>query len=257
MKTIKKYQSGFSIIEIFVVLFVLGLVGFIGYTFMSQNNKQISASKPAAQTKKTDISLQNLGLESIDSVLVDSNALREYDSKGLKGFYVFGDKLGGKSDTRINPNFEFASLKVGTKVVSAIDGIVAFTKEQPESGDTEVFIQPKEGSIWTIGYDHIANVAVKKGDEIKAGDVIGEPAAQGNGALRFEIQINKDENGTTTHVCPSSLLDERVKGEVLHELFHMMESWESTTGLELYDTTLQNPIGCLKKTMSIDEAEGR
>lgn len=175
---------------------------------------------------------------------------------GLKGFYVFGEKLGGKTDTRLNPNFEYASLKSGSKVISAIDGIVAFIKEQAESKDSEVFIQPKEGSAWTIGYDHISNVVVKKGAAIKAGDTIGEPAIQNNGLFRFEIQINKDENSSTVHYCPSTLLAASVADKWLADLMAMQDKWESTTGLELYDVSSQTPTGCLKKTMTPSQAEG-
>ena len=47
--------------------------------------------------------LQNLGLASYDSIQLDPNALREFATFGLKGFYVFGDTLQGG---RRNPTFE-------------------------------------------------------------------------------------------------------------------------------------------------------
>ena len=214
---------------------------------MSVNNGKTPAVEP-------DIILQNLGLASFDSVDITKNATREYSDKGLKGFYVFGDKLSGG---RTNPNFEYASLKSNTKVISAIDGIVAFIKEQSDSKDSEVFIQPKEGSAWTVGYDHISNLVVKKGAAIKAGDVIGEPAVQNNGLLRFEIQINKDENNTTIHYCPTTLLAANLKSKWVNELIAMQNNWNSTTGLSLYNISSQDPIGCLKKTMTPSEAEGQ
>lgn len=247
-------QSGFAHLGLLLLIFaVSAVIGFVGFKVIKQNQ-----GKPVSTNLADDkLELQNVGLANMESVLVTEDALREYDSMGLKGFYPFGDKLGGKTDTRINPNFEFASLKEGTEVISALDGVVAFIKEQPGSGDSEVFIQPKDGSMWTVGYDHITSVVVQKGQAIKAGAVIGKPARQGNGALRFEIQVNRDQASTTTHVCPSTLLASAVKDTVLGELAAMQQEWNTTTGRELYNIAAQNPVGCLKTTMSVNEAEGR
>lgn len=246
------------ILLIVAVITVVGVVGFRVFQqgTSSEPNDDSNQSGQAIEGESM-IELQNFGLASMDSVLVTSSALSEYDSMGLKGFYPFGDKLGGKEDTRLNPTFEFSSLKEGSKVISAIDGIVAFIKEQPDTGDSEVFIQPKDNSMWTVGYDHISSVAVKKGDSIKAGAVIGDPTPQGNGALRFEIQVNKDQSGVTTHVCPSTLLAADVKSVTLQELATMQQAWNTVTGRPLYDVAAQNPVGCLKTTMTVNEAEGR
>lgn len=259
---LSKNQKGVAHIGIILlVLLVLGVAGFVGYRVATHQTSSGShdshnthtAEEHTAATAEPDVALQNFGLASLDSVLVSKDALREYN-RGLKGFYVFGDTLSGN---RLNPNFEFAALKPGTKVVSAIDGIVGFIKQQPESNDYEVFIQPKENSMWTIGYDHLVNVSVKKGDAVKAGTELGEPAMQGNGFTRFEIQINKDQNGQTTHICPSTLLTANVKDSLLASLKGMQEKWESVSGLDLYDTAKQTPIGCLEKTLTPAQAEGR
>ncbi len=257
MKQIHSNQSGIAHLVAIMVIVVLGIVGLVGWQVLSKDNSSKVSSPSSAnpsEESESDIALQNVGLESIGDVAINQYAVREYASQGLKGFYVFGDKLSGG---RSNPNFEFSSLEEGTKVVSAIDGIVAHITEQTETKDSEVFIQPKDGSVWTIGYDHIVNLAVKKGDTVKAGDVIGEPAVQNNGLTRFEIQINKDEDGQTTHYCPSTLLATSVKEKLLAELGAMQTEWETETGLELYDLTTQDPVGCIKKTMTPSDAEGR
>jgi preprotein translocase subunit SecF len=191
----KTNQNGFSAVAALLVVVVIALVGLAGWRVSTksdgidskQQQQTASSNNSSASSKEPDLELQNIGLQSIEDVEVTTQAVREYRSNGLKGFYVFGDKLSGN---RLNPNFEYASLRSGAKAVSAIDGVVAFIKEQASNKDSEVFIQPKEGSKWTVGYDHLINVTVKKGDVIKAGDVIGEPAPQNNGLLRFEIQIN-------------------------------------------------------------------
>lgn len=257
---LKTNQSGFGHIALILGIVVILAIGFVGWGVYSNSSSEDSTKTNSSETKdqkavekEADIALENLGLASLDSIDVTTQATREFSSNKLKGFYVFGDKLSGG---RTNPNFEYASVKPGSPVVSAIDGIVGFINQQPDTKDYEVFIQPKEGSVWTIGYDHLTDVAVKKGDTVKAGDVLGKPAAQNNGLLRFEMQINKDENGQTTHYCPTTLLAANVRDKWQAELTTMQNSWESKTGLELYDLTAQDPVGCLAKTLTPKQAEG-
>lgn len=267
---LKQNQNGFSPIIIVGLILVLGVAGFAGYRVMNNDknndpkNTQQTSTKQGSENGQTqknnqpekDIELQNFGLASLDSIEITSNALREFDSKGMKGFYVFGDKLPGN---RQNPNFEYSSLKADTQAVSSIDGIIVNINAQTDNAgaDFEVFIKPSEDSYWIVAYDHLVNLKVKKGDKVKAGQVLGEPATQNNGALRFEMQINKEIGSDATHVCPSTILAPDKKEKLLAELKTVLNSWESQTGKELYNTESQNPVGCIKPTLTPAEAEGR
>lgn len=252
-----RQETGSMHLALLLGVVVLAVIGIVGWRVMSAEDKQPTAQQTTGKSEEStapeaDIVLQNFGLASLASVDVTTQALREYESKGLKGFYAFGESLSGG---RINPNFEFASLKAGAKVVAAIDGVIGFVKEQPESKDYEVFLQPKENSKWTIGYDHLVNVTVAQGAMVKAGDVLGEPAMQNNGLTRFEIQVNKDENGKTTHLCPSSLVSD---GQLLKELAGMMSDWETTSGIDLYTFAETDLVGCKgQTTLTPEQAEGR
>lgn len=266
MLKIHRNQNGFSPAIVPLVIVMLAVVGFAIFRVVGSSNEQ-GATKEAnnepskSQTvqvtkeQEKDIELQNFGIATLSDVVVTKDALREFKDKGLKGFYVFGDALPGG---RQNPNFEFASLQPTTEVIAAIDGVVVNIKEQTEVGvtDNEVFIQPKEGSAWTVGYDHLVNIKVKRGDSVKAGDVLGNPAPQNNGAYRFELQINKD-TASTTHICPSTIVAATVKEKLLGELKTMLEAWEQQTGFELYDIAAQKPIGCIQPTLTPTQAEGR
>lgn len=242
---------------------VLALVLTKKDTTSNQNSQQESRSATEAPASEDRLELQNFGLSAIapynktsgtsGDVAISTDALRDLD-RGLKGFYVFGESLEGN---RLNPNFEFASVKDGSKIIAAIDGVVSFVKEQPETGDKEVFLQPKANSIWTVGYDHLTNVTVKQGDTVTSGDVLGEAAKQNNGVRRFEIQINKDINGTTTHVCPSTILSPIVKDSLLADLLTLQTAWETFSGKDLYKTESQSVIGCLYQTLTVEQAEGR
>jgi hypothetical protein len=256
-------QTGSLHLALILGVVVVAVTGLVGWRVMSAEDEKStnSTSQQSASNanqnaaEESDIVLQNFGLTTLDSVDINPYAVREFNSQGLKGFYAFGEPLSGG---RLNPTFEFASLKSGTKVVAAIDGIVAFIKEQPETKDYEVFLQPKENSKWTVGYDHLVNVSVTKGATIKAGTVLGEPAVQNNGLTRFEIQINKDEGGKTTHVCPSTLINTETNGVLLKSLANMMSDWETKTGLDLYAVSETDLAGCFgATTLTPEQAEGR
>lgn len=245
---------------------VVALGGTVGF-FMLQDSrknetettgnqeKSVQQAQSANPTSEPDIVLKNLGLANINSATVYTRfAVQDYASNGMKGFYVFGDALPGN---RVNPNFEYASLKEDAEVISAIDGTVTFVREQPETNDYEVFIQPKDGSIWTVGYDHLVGVKVAQGNTVKAGDVLGTAAVQNNGLYRFELQINKDVAGVTTHYCPVSLLDPAVSEAAISDLTTVQNAWEAVKSQDLYNPATQNPVGCTKTTLSVTEAEGR
>lgn len=257
----KNLNSQGSALVILLVVILLTVIGFVVWRVLAGNNSltnEDSIKKDQSDSNfsfaKANLELQNLGLESLELNQFNQNALREFESKGMKGFYVFGDKLSGN---RQNPNFEFSSIKPGTKIISALDGTVVEVKSQDESSDSEIIIQAGDDSPWTVGYDHLTKVTLKRGDKVKSGDILGEASMQNNGLLRFEIQVNKDENGETTHVCPTTLLSESVKEKWVSQLTSHQNQWEESSGLEMYDLSAQNPVGCLKTSLTPAEAEGR
>ncbi len=275
-KTIKLIkESGFALTAVIAVVAAIALVVAAAVLVMQkQNNDPANAGKSGSSYSKAnvgnndtnipknvnqaepDLRIYNFGLASLSDVGITTNATRDFTKSGHKGLYIFGDILPG-TPVRHNPNLEFASLKEGTKLVSAIDGVVGFIKEQPDSSDFEVFLMPNEQSDWIIGYDHVSDVTVKKGDKVKVGDVLGVPTRQGNGLLRFEFQINRNQKGQEDmHICPTTLLDPSVKDSLVKQLKDTQDSWENTTGLELYDTTKQDPIGCTQKEMTPAFAQG-
>jgi hypothetical protein len=206
-----------------------------------------SSSESLAALTDDSFELKNLGTD-MSNLIVDNNVLREYKSNGIKGFYTFGEKLPGKDI--LNPNFEFASLRSSTKVISPIDGVIGFIRPQEDTKDYEVFIQTFEGSIWTISLDHLVKLEVKKGDKVSVGDLIGYPNIQGNGTYRFEIQINKDKDGKTSYYCPTFLLESNAREIIGKKITDMEKSWESLSKLDLYSIEKEKYPGCLFESFS-------
>jgi hypothetical protein len=238
-----KAQNGFSPIFIIVIICIIGVLGAGVYVVSKKPPQEPETQNNTSQelVPVADVApkLMNLGLSSMDQIEITSNALRDYETRGLKGFYFFGDMLEGN---RINPTLEFASVRDGAKVIASIDGEVTFIKEQ--GSDRAVFLQTDSEADWIIGYDHLVNVVVKQGDRVKAGDVLGEPAVQGNGLKRFEIQINNRGESPEYSYCPTAMLHSEVKARVIDELKTMMLAWNSLAGKNIYDIASQEPLGC-------------
>jgi hypothetical protein len=215
-----------------------------------RDNRESNASQKSSQSnlpiKEDELVLSNLGIDLLD-VVYSLNATREFKTKGQKGFFGFGDQLPGN---RINPNFEFASVKQATKIISPIDGFVVNIQKQEDSKDYEVFLQTIDGSKWVVGFDHLIDLKVKNKDIVKVGQLLGYPQVQGNGLYRFEIQINNEENGKTTYYCPTGLLDSSVKDSIGKQITDMLSQWEKTTSLDLYTQESQKLPGCISEKFS-------
>jgi hypothetical protein len=259
----KHKQHGFGLLLLAISVVLLGAIAFAAVTVLNktddtktQDSTKASSNSAENNSKKQtdDLVLQNVGFDTFDNILYDTYALSAYKTDGLKGFYFFGDDLPG---ARKNPNFEFSSLKEGTKIIAAIDGTITFIKEQSESSDKEVFLQTNENSQWIIGYDHLVNVTVKKGDKVKAGDVLGEPGVQNNGLRRFEFQVNKKQSGQDdVHVCPTTLMASSLKEGLEKSMTTMMQQWNTLAGFTVYEPALQTPVGCLLETLTPQQAQG-
>ncbi len=223
-----------------------------------QQNQQQQQGRVSAPDSSETLTLQNLG--GIHFAKWQTGAATAGDLRFNKNFYdvksghsvpvfLFGQPL-PKDVPMPNPNFEFAGLDKAITLVSAIDGIVAFIQQQSETNDNEVFLQTKENSVWMIGYDHVTDLQVTKGQTIKAGDVIGKAAVQNNGVYRYELQINKEVNGMTTYYCPTDLLAADVKATTVSAMEQMITDWNTFMGQKVYG---QYTTSCTKPFLTTAE----
>ncbi len=166
--------------------------------------------------------------------------------------FLFGQPLPGRDHLQLNPNLEFGGLTSAINVVASIDGIVGFVREQTDSKDYEVFLQPKENSIWTIGYDHLTDVTVKQGDRVTVGQLLGKAARENNGMYRYELQINKDVGGVTTFHCPTALLRADVQATQTAAIERFITDWNTFYGSAVYGTYTS---ACAKPVLTLAETQ--
>ncbi|MDO8649721.1 MAG: M23 family metallopeptidase [Candidatus Berkelbacteria bacterium] len=162
--------------------------------------------------------------------------------------YVIKAANSASGQDKSNPQPTFIA-PLGTKVMSLVDGVV-FNVPKLYSNDYSVQVYDGEDATWVYETEHIINVTVKKGDKVKAGQVVGEVSdysAHGyDGQGLFEIGLLKGGQ-TPQHFCPFSYLDESIKDTTLKQLSALMKSWEEYRGdMTLYPDESTYPIlGCL------------
>ncbi len=97
-----------------------------------------------------------------------------------------------------NPNGVGFAVPAGTPVKAAASGEVALISEELGGLGTIVLIRHKDDLMTT--YSTLSGVTVKKGDQVKAGQVIGTVAARDRPELQFDVFRG------TTSVDPSTYL---------------------------------------------------
>jgi len=247
----KNRSSGFSIIELLIVVVVLGLIAGVGWLAYNRiNNKkehrdsnESSQSAPKSeQTTSNKPTIKHIGINldyyNPNTQMAGDIKFAKFDTKsgGLDAiFSEFGRPApanNGMGAGRLNPQPTFIA-PLGTKVHSLVDGKV-FKVEKLYSGDYSVMVMP-EGSDLAFETEHIKEVTVKEGDSVKAGDVVGVvsdyDAKNLNGLGLFEIGVLKGEaNKPPRHYCPFDYLDDSIKDETLKKITALETAWEKFMG---------------------------
>lgn len=259
----KQKQNGFAALEIIIIILVvlaLAGVGYFVYTQKSNSDSKStsenSADSSESQSSKDTAKIKHLGVN-LDYYDPATNKAGDFVFTKAKfdagiqllftdyGFVIKGQNTSTGQD-KANPQPTFI-LPVGTKVHSIVDGEVSDVP-QLYSGDYSVMVKA-EGSDLIFETEHVKNVKVKKGDKVKAGDVVGEVSdydAKGyNGMGLVEIGVLQGGN-PPKHLCPFDYLDESIKDETLKKIAALKKSWEEYRGdTTLYDEAKEVTPGCL------------
>lgn len=114
----------------------------------------------------------------------------------------FGYRIHPISKVRkLHAGTDFAAPK-GTKVLAAGSGIVITAKEWGGYGNA-IMIDHGNGK-WTL-YAHLSRIRVKEGDEVKAGQHIGDVGSTGVSTgphLHYEVRINSEPVDPMKHTLP-------------------------------------------------------
>lgn len=189
----------------------------------------------------------NLGIN-FDGFSFTKSDLSHYNNKV---FLENGDVLSGPDGKEMIPHPMYV-LPPGTEILSVTDGKVVDIQYQNQHDDYSLVVQPSDSS-WTIDYDHVTNVKVKKGDAVTAGQVIAEVSLAVGGLrqsnLGFtEVMIFEDSGfgGNNPTACVYNLLDESVKEEFHERIYKLVADWEEFKGDEnIYDEDSWESPGCI------------
>lgn len=254
----KKFnQNGFTVVEAFVIIFVLALVAGAGYFAYNKVKSNQSGSSTAGSQDvpiKSEVKIKHLGVN-LDGYDPETNMAGDFEfTKQNMTFnlllfeYGFEVPATSAGPAKKNPQPTFI-LPLGTKVHALVDGEV-FDVPKLYSNDYSVMVQG-EGSDLIFETEHVINVKVKKGDKVKAGDVVAEvsdyDAKNYAGLGLVEIGVLKGGN-PPQHMCPFDYLDESIKNSTLKKITAFKKSWEDYRGdSSIYDESKVVIPGCLTR----------
>src|SRR3990167_908128 len=260
-------QKGFALIEALIIVIIIVAIGGVGFFVLGKDkaapdssSKETPATSSDAQevAKKKEVKIKHLGvnLDYYDSATNKAGDFEFTKAKFTSGIqllftdyaYVISGANTSTGQDKANPQPTFI-LPLGSKVYSLIDGEV-FDVPKLYSNDYSVMVQG-EGSELIFETEHVINVKVKKGDKVKAGDVIAEVSdysAHGYDGLGLvEIGVLKGGN-PPFHLCPFDYLDDSIKDETIKKINALKKSWEQYRGdTSLYDESKEVTPGCLSR----------
>lgn len=259
-----KKQNGFAIFEFLLILVVVALLAGAGYYVMNKNKEnptgENSSSSQAAESSEEegDKKIKHLGinLDAYDPATNKAGDLvftkEKFKSNIQMIFMPYGYVISGENtntgQSKGNPQPTFIA-PLGTKVYATVDGVV-FDVPKVWSNDYSVQIQA-EGSDLIFEMEHVINVKVKKGDKVKAGDVVAEVsdyAAHNYAGLGLvEFGVLKGGN-PPSHLCYFDYLHSSVKDDILGKITALQKSWEEYRGdTTIYDESKVVVPGCYSR----------
>ncbi len=254
-------QSGIAhILLLIVAALVIGVASYSVFRLVQDKNSTYSAENSESKAQESPVKIKSLGIEldyfdpatgKAGDLVFMKDAFQEGSVDQI--FMEYGYVIAGNSATnyqsKANPQPTFI-LPVGTKVRSLIDGVV---EDVPKlySGDYSVMVKGN-GSDLIFETEHVMNVVVKKGDSVKAGQVVAEVSdydAKNFGGKYSLLDIGVLKGGNPPqHVCLSDYLDDSIKDETLKKITAIKKSWEEFRGEpDAYDESAVVTPGCVSR----------
>lgn len=254
-----KNQRGFGHLSIILLAAVIAIIGLAAWQ-VTKNQASVSTTQKASSSKADTelLYLKTIGWN-IDNYNPATNHAGDmvftHEDHNLSGTFneIFGDfgtqdPRSPNDPTKRNPQPTFI-LPLGTKVLSLVDGVIADIKGL-YSGDSTIWVT-SNGQMTSYIYEteHIINPVVKKGDHVKAGQVIGQVSTHDSqyhpdfGIV--EIGILHSVGSQAQHICPFHYLDPSVKADIQKKILNIHQAWMDYTGMpNLYDDAHAAEPGC-------------
>lgn len=171
------------------------------------------------------------------------NAVDFYRSKGWRVTSGFGSRIHPITRRRsTHHGIDFGGKSVGAPVHTPYAGTVRTARFFKDAGNAVAIKSAKTGKM--LNFYHLHSLAVKPGQKVKAGDVIGANGSTGNSTgphLHFEIRTDNNAHfGARPGINPAEYTEEVVK-EVAKEAPREMSEMESALGLLLKENCLSSP----------------
>jgi len=165
-----------------------------------------------------------------------------------KVFYEFGAQVTAwDGSIKELPTFEYI-LKKDAILFAIADGEVVRMEYQGDTQDYEFSIRSLSDPDYDIVYDHVINVAINLGDNIQAGDTLGNPGTFSATHGRFEIMINNLQTGLS--YCPLCYISESKSEEYREKVLQLIRDWETFKGdTTIYDEENHFIPGCRYEAM--------
>ncbi len=196
-------------------------------TLNAKQKRQLAACTapppdPGGGGTSSEFPFQNLTLDFASDPWLWSSAK---DLGPFQPVKIFGRDYNGYTESALT----FMMLKIGTPVISPVNGRVLEVRDQPESKDVELYIMFDEATNSIFSVDHV-KTTMKRGDVVKVGDVIATvPSWEGEEIWGgYEFMFVRPEKNLA--YCPINLLDPKAVAAAKADIRAVMEKWASMAG---------------------------
>ncbi len=167
-----------------------------------------------------------------------------------KLFLEYGAEVSGPSGPKILPTFEYRTAP-DAEVFAAMDGVVTNVTYQDRNQDYSIHLQPETNSPWILEHDHVSNPRVSKGDQVKAGDILGKVGKLDSNLGRTEIMLWDSSGSRPMTYCPLLYFDLSLLSPYKQKIQQHMRDWEAFKGnSNLYNEEKHLLPGCAYENLA-------
>ena len=207
----------------------------------NQGQQPTEDNKPILKNLGVNIDAWNKQTNLAGDIAFDRQIIFEDDFiKNDRPFLEFGNFEHTKENPgKLIENWFFVKSK--TKVMAPADGKV-YIGFIEHTKDWSVSMQML-GSPWIVSIEHLLNLEVEEGDQVKAGDILGEAVPKfGVGFTELAVWTGGRE---IYKYCPFDFLDESLKPVYTEKLNKLASDWEEFVGKNIYEEEKWVSPGCL------------